>query len=257
MTLLESFGVALGVLLFAATAVWSLSVRLHNVAIVDILWGPMFLVAALCYAATQSGGPRTLIVLGLVAIWALRLAVYLTVRNWGAGEDRRYRAIRARNEPGFAWKSLYLIFGFQAALAALVSLPLLGAIAGEAPLGGFDAAGVALWAIGFYFEAVGDWQLARFKADPANRGKVMDRGLWRYTRHPNYFGDCCVWWGFYLLAVGAGAWWSLPGPVLMTVLLLRVSGVALLERDLGARRPGYADYIERTSAFFPWPPRRR
>jgi steroid 5-alpha reductase family enzyme len=119
-----------------------------------------------------------------------------------------------------------------------------------------DVAGAALWAIGLVFEAGGDWQLARFKADPANRGKVMDRGFWRLTRHPNYFGDFCVWWGFYLIAASAGAWWSLPGPLLMSFLLLRVSGVALLEKDIGARRPQYADYVARTNAFFPWLPRR-
>jgi steroid 5-alpha reductase family enzyme len=137
----------------------------------------------------------------------------------------------------------------------VISLPLLGAIASPAPLGPVDYAGAALWAVGFYFEAVGDWQLARFKADPANQGKVMDRGLWRYTRHPNYFGDFCVWWGLWLVAAGGGAWWSLVGPLAMSVLLMRVSGVTLLEKDIGERRPAYAEYMRRTSSFFPRPPR--
>ena len=132
---------------------------------------------------------------------------------------------------------------------------MLGAVAGAAPLGLLDAAGLLLWATGLFFEAVGDWQLARFKADPANRGQVMDRGLWRYTRHPNYFGDFCIWWGFYLLAASAGAWWSIPGPLLMSLLLLKVSGVSLLEKDIGERRPAYAEYVRRTNAFFPGVPR--
>ncbi len=192
----------------------------------------------------------------LVAVWGLRLALYLARRNFGHEEDRRYQKIRQRNEPGFTWKSLYLVFGLQAVLAWVISLPLLGAIAGDAsPLGWLDYAGAALWLVGLYFEAVGDWQLTRFKADPANAGQVMDQGLWGLTRHPNYFGDFCVWWGFGLIALAAGAWWALLGPVLMSVLLLRVSGVTLLERDIGKRRPGYAEYIRRTNAFFPGPRR--
>jgi steroid 5-alpha reductase family enzyme len=164
--------------------------------------------------------------------------------------------MRRRNNPGFAWKSLYLVFGLQAILAWLIAMPLMAAVAGATPVGPLDYAGIALWALGMIFEAVGDWQLARFKADPANRGKVMDRGLWRYTRHPNYFGESCLWWGYYLLAVAAGGWWTLFSPVLMTFLLLRVSGVALLEKDIGERRPAYRDYMRRTNAFIPGPVRR-
>jgi steroid 5-alpha reductase family enzyme len=216
----------------------------------------MFVMAAWTYALeAPARGPRTLLVLTLVTVWALRLSIYITVRNWGHGEDRRYQAIRARNQPHFALKSSYLIFGFQALLAWIISLPLLGAILNPGPLGVLDVAGAALWLVGFSFEAGGDWQLARFKADPANRGKVMDRGFWRYTRHPNYFGDFSVWWGLYLIAAAGGAWWSILGPAAMSVLLLRVSGVTLLEKDIGERRPQYADYIRRTNAFFPGPPR--
>jgi steroid 5-alpha reductase family enzyme len=233
-------------------------VRLRNVTIVDTLWSLMFVIAAFSYAAsTPPAGPRAQVVLVMVTLWGLRLALYLGRRTFGHEEDRRYQNIRARNEPGFTWKSLYLVFGLQAVLAWIISLPLLGGVAGDSsPLGWLDAAGIALWAVGLYFEAVGDWQLARFKADPANAGKVMDQGLWRLTRHPNYFGDFCVWWGFYLVALSAGAWWSLPGPVLMSLLLLRVSGVTLLERDIGERRPAYAEYVRRTNAFFPGPRRR-
>jgi steroid 5-alpha reductase family enzyme len=195
------------------------------------------------------------VTLVLVGVWALRLALHLTVRNWAHAEDRRYAAIRARNEPLFWLKSVYLVFGLQVVLAWVISVPLAAAMGGTAPLGILDALGVMLWSIGFVFEACGDWQLARFKADPANAGQVMDRGLWRYTRHPNYFGDFCVWWGLYLLSLAAGAWWSALGPLLMSVLLLRVSGVTLLERDIVARRPGYGRYVSRTNAFFPGPRR--
>jgi steroid 5-alpha reductase family enzyme len=244
----------------AAFCTWLASLLQRNVAIVDSLWSLMFVMMAIVYAACYASGAGTLgtraiLALVLVGVWAARLSIYITVRNWGHGEDRRYQAIRARNQPHFGLKSLYLVFGLQALLAWIISVPLLGAILSSRPLGAIDAAGVGLWVLGVAFEAGGDWQLARFKADPANRGQVMDRGFWRYTRHPNYFGDFCVWWGFYLLAASAGAWWSIVGPLLMSVLLMKVSGVTLLERDIGERRPAYADYTRRTNAFFPGMPK--
>jgi steroid 5-alpha reductase family enzyme len=257
------------VLAAGAALTWLLSLPLRNVAIVDSIWSLLFLAAGVTYVAlapqwdaataahvpAAGAGQRATLLVVLLAIWALRLALYITVRNWGHGEDRRYQAIRRRNEPGFAFKSLYLVFLFQAVLAWVISLPLLGAALSPQPLGWLDYAGVALWLVGFAFEAGGDWQLSRFKADPANRGQVMDRGFWRYTRHPNYFGDFCVWWGFYLIALSAGAWWSIVGPLIMSTLLMRVSGVTLLEKDIGQRRPGYAEYVRRTNAFFPGPRR--
>ena len=246
----------LAALALFATAGWLLSLPLRDVSIVDIMWSLMFLLAASVYTAAQAApGPRAWLVLLLVGLWSIRLAAYIFWRNRGHGEDFRYQQIRARNQPGFAFKSLYLVFGLQAALAWVISLPLLAATGSTAPLGWLDAAGVALWSVGMVFEAGGDWQLARFKRDPANRGKVLDTGLWRYTRHPNYFGDFCVWWGLFLIALAAGGWWSVVGPLLMSVLLLKVSGVALLEKDIGERRPAYRDYIRRTNAFFPGPPR--
>ena len=236
---------------------WLVSLPIRNVSIVDSMWSVMFLIAGVIYALPKLPlTPRAALVLALVAVWSLRLAGYITWRNRGHGEDFRYQKIRANNEPGFAFKSLYLVFGLQAALAWVISLPLLAAVGSSEPLGPLDYAGVALWLVGMVFEAGGDWQLARFKADPDNQGKVMDHGLWRYTRHPNYFGDFCVWWGFYLIALSAGGWWSLAGPLLMSFLLLKVSGVALLEKDIGERRPKYREYVERTNAFFPGPPRR-
>jgi steroid 5-alpha reductase family enzyme len=189
-------------------------------------------------------------------LWAVRLAAYVSWRNWGHGEDRRYQAIRARNGPSFPLTSLVYVFFLQALLAWLVSLPFLAVLARPGAWSALDAIGAAIAGFGFFFEAVGDQQLAAFKRDPANRGKVMDRGVWRYSRHPNYFGECCVWWGFFVMAVPAGGWWSIVSPLVMTGLLLKVSGVALLEKDIGERRPAYRDYIARTNAFFPGPPKK-
>lgn len=246
----------LGVVLTAALLVWGLSVYKRNVSIVDSLWSIMFMLLAFTYAiGVGAWGARADLVVVLVSVWALRLALYITWRNWGHGEDRRYQVIRARNEPNFWLKSLYLVFALQATMAWVISLPLHAAIVGDGALGIADAVGAVLWLVGFTFEAGGDWQLASFKADPANKNKVMDRGFWRLTRHPNYFGEFCMWWGFYAVAAGVGAWWAVVGPVLMSVLLLRVSGVTLLEKDIGERRPEYAAYIRRTNAFFPGSPK--
>jgi steroid 5-alpha reductase family enzyme len=245
-----------GALLAVALAFWLVSLVKDDVSIVDSLWSMMFLLVALVYAAsTQMTGPRTVLVLVLTAAWALRLSLYITWRNHGQPEDYRYREIRRNSEPGFRFKSLYIVFGLQAFLAWVISLPLVTAVSGPAALGPLDFAGAALWAVGVFFEAVGDWQLARFKSDPENRGKVLDTGLWRFTRHPNYFGNFTLWWGFYLIALSAGGWWTVVSPLLMSVLLLKVSGVALLEKDIGERRPEYAEYIRRTNAFIPGPRR--
>ena len=252
-----AFLIALAVILTAGTGVWLASLLKRDVSIVDSLWPMMFLLAAVSYDLTLvDTGPRAALLLVLVGIWALRLFAYITWRNWGEDEDRRYQAIRANNEPNFELKSLFIVFMLQGVIAWIVSLPLIPAIGSPAAINALDYLGLGLWAVGMFFEAGGDYQLARFKSDPRNRGKVMDRGLWRYTRHPNYFGNACIWWGFGLIAVAAGAWWALLSPVLMTFLLLKVSGVSLLEQDIGERRPAYADYIARTSAFIPLPPKK-
>ena len=248
---------ALPFLVGAATFTWLMSLPMRNVSIVDSLWSLMLFLSGVVYALNADPrAPRLSIVLWLLAAWALRLAWYITKRNHGKGEDRRYQEIRERNDPGFAVKSLYLVFWLQAGLAWVISLPLLGAFATNAPLGWLDGLGAGLWVLGFVFEAGGDWQMARFKQDPANEGQVMDRGLWRLTRHPNYFGEFCIWWGFYCFALAAGAWWSVAGPLLISFLLLRVSGVTLLEKHIGKRRPRYADYVLKSNAFFPGPPRK-
>jgi steroid 5-alpha reductase family enzyme len=200
--------------------------------------------------------PRMFLVLFLVSLWAIRLCVYLTWRNWGPHEDHRYVAIRQNNEPHFWIKSIYIIFGLQAVLAWIISMPLFGAIESKVLLTRLDVLGGIVFTIGFVWETIGDWQLSIFKANPENKGKVLDTGLWRYSRHPNYFGECCIWWGFYLIAAASGAWWTIAGPILMTLLLLKVSGVALLEKDIAERRPAYLSYIQNTNAFIPWFPKR-
>jgi len=253
---LQAALLALAAITLLAVLGWALSAAKRDVSIVDSLWPLFFLLGALAYAALAgAAGPRTLLLFVLVTFWALRLGGYLTWRNWGEPEDRRYQAIRARNEPGFAWKSLYLVFGLQALLAWVIAMPLFAGLSSAAPLSAIDYAGVALWIFGFSFETIADWQLARFKADPASRGRVLDSGLWRYTRHPNYFGEAVLWWGLFLIALAAGGGWTVFAPILMTILLLKVSGVALLEKDIGERRPDYHDYIARTNAFIPGPPR--
>jgi len=253
---LDSYLLALALLLTLGILTWAVSLWRRDVSIVDSLWSLMFLVAACSYLflATERS-PRGLLITLLVAIWAIRLSAYITWRNWGGGEDYRYRAIRHNNEPNFEVKSLYIVFGLQAILAWIISLPLLAAITGENPIGALDLLGVSLWVVGMAFEAGGDLQLARFRSNTQNKGRVLDRGLWKYTRHPNYFGDFCIWWGFYLIALSAGGWWSVISPLLMSVLLLKVSGVALLEKAIDERRPEYADYVNRTNAFFPGPPK--
>jgi steroid 5-alpha reductase family enzyme len=242
---------AIAVLAFVG---WLVSVAKRNVGIVDSMWSLFFLFATLVFAwANPVNGPRATMLLVTVALWSLRLSGYITWRNHGEPEDRRYREIRAAHEPGFAWKSLFVVFVLQGVLAAVIAAPLVIGISSTAPFNVGDTLGIAVWSLGFVFEAIGDYQLACFKADPANRGRVMDRGLWRYTRHPNYFGEASLWWGYYFVAVAAGGWWTFFSPLLMTFLLVKVSGVRLLEKDIGARRPEYAEYIAHTNAFIPGP----
>lgn len=247
---------ALPWMLLTALVAWGVCTARLNAGLVDIFWSLFLLVATLSFISGDgSPSTRALLVFALVSIWSLRLAAHLAVRNWNAPEDHRYQAIRARNQPGFVWKSLYLVFGLQAVLAFIVSLPLHAATASVEPFGVLDVIGASLVVAGILVETIADTQLAAFRDDPASRGQVLDRGLWRYSRHPNYFGEFCVWWGFFIIALATGAWWTVLSPLLMSVLLLRVSGVTLLEKDIGQRRPGYAEYVARTNAFFPGPRR--
>lgn len=251
-----SYWLALGAILAIGFAAWLVSIPKRDVSFIDSLWSLLFLAAAgIYFFAADATGPRAALVLLLTAIWALRLSAHITLRNFGKPEDPRYRAMREKRGSAFLWQSLYIVFGLQGLLAWIISVPLLVAIQGQASPGILDIVAVALWITGFVFEAVGDYQLRRFKADPKNEGKVLQSGLWRYTRHPNYFGDACVWWSFFLFAAATGGWWTVYSPLLMTFLLLKVSGVALLEKDIDDRRPRYAEYKRRTNAFFPGRPK--
>jgi steroid 5-alpha reductase family enzyme len=251
---------ALVVTLVMMTLVWVLSVVKRDASIVDVFWGLGFVVAGwTCFVTADERALRGLLVVGLVTLWGLRLSLHILWRNWGKGEDYRYREMRERNPGTFPLRSLVTVFWLQALLLWAISAPLFQAQRGAGParLAPLDVLGLALFALGFVFEAGGDWQLARFKRDPANAGKVMDRGLWRCTRHPNYFGDAVVWWAFFCFAAATpGGWWTVYSPIVMTLLLMRVSGVTLLEKRLHETKPAYRRYAEETNAFFPWFPRR-
>ncbi len=238
---------------------WCVSLLRKDTSIIDIFWGLGFVLVA--WLSLGTGGhwsAQGLLLAGMVSVWGLRLSGYLAWRNWGKPEDHRYAAMREHHGAYFPVVSLFTVFGLQGLLMWIISLPLQFGL-GQAHAWHVAAAGgVIFWAAGLFFEAVGDYQLARFKADSANLGCVMDRGLWRYTRHPNYFGDFLVWWGFYLVAAESGSWWwTIIGPLLMSFLLIRVSGVRLLENSLRSRVAGYEDYVRNTSSFFPLPPSKR
>ena len=257
--------VELGLVLAALSGVWLLSLVLRDASIVDIAWGAGFVFVAWT-SGVQAGllsgelGPRALLCALLVSAWGLRLAFYLLWRNWGAGEDVRYVRMRKHWGARFPLVSLFTVFWLQGGLMWIVSLPvqLVMLRSGDSALGLLDAVAVLGFACGLGFEAIGDWQLARFKADPRNRGAVMDRGLWAWTRHPNYFGDSVVWWSLWILALPLPwGWLTAVGPAVMTYFLVAVSGKAMLERGLARTKPGYAEYVARTSGFLPRPPRPR
>jgi steroid 5-alpha reductase family enzyme len=248
---------SVAVAIVAMLALWLLSLRLRDASIVDPFWGAGFILLASAAWITLGGhGPRSHLGLALVAVWGLRLSIHLFSRRRGQGEDFRYRAMREAHGAHFWIVSLGTVFALQGALMVLISTPVLAAVVCPAtPLGPLDGVAVLVWLVGFLFEAIGDAQLVAFRGDAANRGRALDTGLWRYTRHPNYFGDSVQWWGFGLLGVAAGAPWTLVSPVVMSFLLVRVSGAFLLEKTLVETRPAYRDYVNRTSSFIPWPPR--
>ncbi|MEJ0041551.1 MAG: DUF1295 domain-containing protein [Rhizomicrobium sp.] len=246
------------VLIFAPTTVlWAVSLRNGDASIIDIFWGPGFALAAWAGAALAPHlGLRAWLVLALVTLWGLRLGLHIFLRH--KGEDHRYATMRRAAGPRWWWRSLFQVFWLQALLICFISLPIQFAIAATAPATMLDGLGAAIALAGLAIETMADRQLTRFRADPASKGAVMDRGLWAWSRHPNYFGDALMWWGYFLIGLAAShAWWTMLCPAMMTFLLLRVSGVALLESAIAERRPAYADYIRRTSAFVPLPPARK
>jgi steroid 5-alpha reductase family enzyme len=247
------------VLLFwAMTLLWGFSLIQKDVSIVDIFWGPGFALVAWIVANDRPMPPRTIVVLVLVSCWALRLGGHILWRKLHEpGEDHRYTVIRKKQGPAFWWKSLFMIFWLQALLLWLVSWPLQAAVASASAFWWLDGIGAALAAGGIILEGVADWQLTRFRADESNHGKVLDSGVWGWSRHPNYFGDFMMWWGFFLIGIAAGGpWWIIASPVVMSALLIRYSGAGLMEETIKDRRPGYADYVRRTSLFVPLPPKR-
>jgi steroid 5-alpha reductase family enzyme len=253
--MLASGAVVTALMLFT----WLLSILLRDASIVDVAWGLGFvLIAWVVFALADGSSARKALVVTLTTLWGLRLAAYLAWRKRGGGEDFRYQEMRRRYGQRFPLMSLFFVFGFQGLGMWTVSLPIQAAQTPHSPTGltVVDFIGIAIWSLGMLFETGGDLQLARFRADPRNAGMVMDRGLWRYTRHPNYFGDFCVWWGLYAVALATGdAWWSIIGPLVMSLILLRLFGARAIEPHLQQRRLGYEDYRRRTSAFFPRPPR--
>jgi steroid 5-alpha reductase family enzyme len=254
----ESMLVAAAAIAVLMVTTWLVSVVRRDASIVDIVWGFGFVaVSWVLVASLEADRPRQFLLAALTSIWGLRLAGYLARRNLGKGEDFRYQAMRRRWGARFPVISLVTVFGLQGAIMWIVSLPLqYGSADADPGIGPVAVMGIMVWLVGFLFETVGDAQLARFKADPANAGKVMDRGLWSLTRHPNYFGDSMVWWGIGIVAAETGSGViGLAGPLVMMFFLMRVSGVPMLERSLMKRREGYAEYAARTSAFFPRPPR--
>ena len=262
MTFIEIYGIAACVILTFMVVIWLVSLQLRNSSIVDIFWGAGFVLTTWVYFALTPHGyvGRRLLISLLVTIWGLRLSLYILWRNWGKPEDFRYQKWRSEAGAKWWWFSFFKAFLLQGVLMWIISAPLLAAQIGSTPasLTSLDFLAVLVWAYGFYFEAMGDLQLARFKAHPANKGQVMNSGVWRYTRHPNYFGDATQWCAYYLIAASAsGGFWTIFSPIIMTTLLLRVSGVALLEKSLTETRPVYKEYIETTSAFIPWLPRKK
>jgi steroid 5-alpha reductase family enzyme len=251
---------ALGIILGIMAVLWLISIVIKNVSIVDLFWGMGFVLSAtFFFLKTGEPEPRKTLLMVMVGLWGLRLSAYLIWRNSGKGEDFRYREFRKKyGENRYWWISFFQTFLLQGILIWLISAPLLGAMLSgpEKQLGILDFLGIILWITGLAFEAGGDFQLARFRSDPGNKGKVLNTGFWRYTRHPNYFGDSAVWWGFGLFCISAGSYLPVLGSILMTALIIKVSGVALLEKSLKDKKPEYKEYIEKTSAFLPWFPKK-
>ena len=260
MSFLQIWFHALLIILVLMTILWVVSIFTKNVSIVDIFWGLGFVITCSVYFAHSPGNEqRKLLILILTSLWGIRLSAYIGWRNAGKGEDFRYREFRKKyGENRYWWISYFQTFLLQGVLMWLISAPLLGAqfYSAHGGPGLIDLFGSMVWLTGFVFEAGGDYQMAKFRANPSNKGKVMNKGFWHYTRHPNYFGDSTVWWGFGIICAAAGSHIPLLGSLLMTALIIKVSGVALLEKSLNSTKPGYREYIEQTSSFIPWFPKK-
>lgn len=259
MNFINAFLSAGAAILTMMVLLWLWSLFIKNSSIVDIFWGLGFvLITWLVFTVTPQGYlPRKQLVASLVTIWGLRLALHIGIRNWGKREDFRYAKWREENGPRWWWFSFFQVFLLQGVLMWILSAPLIVAQTSGFPaiLTPLDMIGVSIWIVGFLLEAIGDLQLMLFKSNPSNLGKLLTSGLWKYTRHPNYFGEAVIWWGYYAIALASGGWWTIFSPILMTYLLLKVSGVAMLERTMKTK-PGYEEYMRRTNAFIPCFPKK-
>ena len=257
--LLFIFSLNLAAVMLMMIVGWLLSLVLKNVTVVDSLWGLGFVVIAWAtFFLTDGFLGRKLLIASLVTVWGVRLSIYLTRRNWGKGEDPRYGSWREKSGKHFWIVSLLKVFLLQSLFLWAISISLQYGVASKTPemITWLDVCGLTVWGVGFIFEAVGDWQLAAFKSNPANKGKVMDRGLWAYTRHPNYFGECLMWWGIFLIAFSTpNSWWTVLSPLIITAVLLKMTGIPLTEKTMVTHRPGYTEYIQRTNSFIPWFPK--
>lgn len=261
MELGQIFAITAGTAFLLVLLLWLVSMPLRDVSIIDMAFsGIIALLLSVAYWRSDAGGGISVLILCLVLLWAVRMTVYLVWRNWGHGEDPRYTRLREWVPPGwsFHWLSLRQVFLLQGAIIWVLTLPQQIAMVtgGEAKFGYLAIGGLALWCLGFYFETVGDYQLSRFKANPQLRGQVLNTGLWRYTRHPNYFGELCQWWGLFVIALEAPwAWCGIVGPLLYSWLVINVTGQRTLDKKLAREKPEYARYIRETSGLIPRPPR--
>jgi steroid 5-alpha reductase family enzyme len=249
----------LGLIIGILTLLWLYSLLIRDSSIIDSFWGVGFAILAwfYCYALPEAWTPRNILICSLVTIWGVRLGLHIGIRNHGKGEDYRYQQFRQQGGVHYWWISYLRVFVMQGFLMWIIAAPLLIAQTHIGGLTALDYVAIGVWLIGFLFEFVGDWQLAHFKRNPQNKGKVMNKGLWKYTRHPNYFGDTMLWWGYFLFSLSVpGAWFYIFSPILMSFLLMQVSGVTLLEKTLVKSKPQYQDYIRKTSAFFPMMPKK-
>ena len=260
MSFLAISGLNLAAVVAMMLIAWIVSLAVKKVTFVDSLWGSGFvLIVWLTFFQTDGFLPRRLLLAGLTTAWGIRLCLHLSWRNWGHGEDPRYAAWREETGGNFWLFSLVKVFLPQAFFLWSISLSVQFGQLSPTPdhLTVFDILGTALWVVGFFFESIGDYQLAKFKADPSNKGKVMDRGLWAYSRHPNYFGEFLIWWGLFVITLSTpSGWWTIVSPVIITLVLLKITGITLMEKSIADSRPGYREYIRRTNAFFPWFPKK-
>jgi steroid 5-alpha reductase family enzyme len=259
--LLTIFGWNLAAVISMMICGWLISLIDKNVSIVDSLWGLGFVLTAwITFGLAEGFAGRKFLIVLITTTWGLRLSAHLFWRNWGKGEDPRYGGWRKAGGRRFWIISLFKVFLLQALFLWVIALAIQYGQISPKPehFTWLDFLGLILWMIGFVFESVSDWQLARFKADPTNKGKVMDRGLWAYSRHPNYFGEFLIWWGIFLIALSTPkSWWTIVSPLIITTVLLKMTGIPLTEKTIVKTRPGYREYIKRTPAFFPRFPKKK